>query len=179
MVRITATNRGTQAAPLHVIPQIWFRNEWSWAEGQPHGSVAPVPNLPYAYTATHRELGTYRFSCEGEPREYFVENETNSEAVFGCSNAQPYVKDGIDRAVRGSARVVDVAMMLSEEGNRLLLHEDQAYAVARDHREGGVAAARRLAAPTRNCRAPVPECSVKLAEPRLGRSRQRFDGGCR
>ena len=41
---------------------------------------------------------------------------------------------GIDRAVRGSARPVDIAMMLSEEGNRLLLHEDQAYAVAKDDR---------------------------------------------
>jgi GNAT superfamily N-acetyltransferase len=41
---------------------------------------------------------------------------------------------GIDRAVRGSGRLVDIAMMLSEEGNRLLLHEDQAYAVAKDDR---------------------------------------------
>ncbi len=40
----------------------------------------------------------------------------------------------IDRAVRGSARTIDVQMMLSEEGNRLLLHEDQAYAVAKDDR---------------------------------------------
>jgi hypothetical protein len=41
---------------------------------------------------------------------------------------------GIDRAVRGAARNIDIAMMLSEEGNRLLLHEDQAYAVAKDER---------------------------------------------
>jgi ribosomal protein S18 acetylase RimI-like enzyme len=37
----------------------------------------------------------------------------------------------IDRAVRGSARPVDMAMMLAEDGARLLLHEDQAYAVAK------------------------------------------------
>ena len=48
--------------------------------------------------------------------------------------AQLDVVEAIDRAVRGSARVVDIAMMLSEEGNRLLLHEDQAYAVAKDDR---------------------------------------------
>jgi ribosomal protein S18 acetylase RimI-like enzyme len=40
----------------------------------------------------------------------------------------------IDRAVRGSVRTVDVRAMLSEEGNRLLLHGDQAYAVAKDER---------------------------------------------
>jgi GNAT superfamily N-acetyltransferase len=44
------------------------------------------------------------------------------------------VVTSIDREVRGSARTVDVKMMLSEEGNRLLLHEDQAYAVAKDDR---------------------------------------------
>jgi hypothetical protein len=52
----------------------------------------------------------------------------------GVTDAQLDIVQAIDRAVRGSARVVDVAMMLSEEGNRLLLHEDQAYAVAKDDR---------------------------------------------
>jgi hypothetical protein len=36
--------------------------------------------------------------------------------------------------VRGSARTGDIEMMLSEEGNRLLLHGDRAYAVAKDER---------------------------------------------
>jgi len=40
----------------------------------------------------------------------------------------------IDRQIRGSARTIDIEMMLSEEGNRLLLHGDQAYAVAKDER---------------------------------------------
>ena len=40
----------------------------------------------------------------------------------------------IDRAVRGSARTVDVVAMLAHPGNRLLLHGDQAYAVAADDR---------------------------------------------
>jgi len=44
------------------------------------------------------------------------------------------VIDGIDRAVRGSARTVDIVSMLSQPGNRLLLHADQGYAVARDER---------------------------------------------
>jgi hypothetical protein len=52
----------------------------------------------------------------------------------GVTDAQLDVVARIDRAVRGSARLVDIAMMLSEEGNRLLLHGDQAYAVAKDDR---------------------------------------------
>jgi GNAT superfamily N-acetyltransferase len=52
----------------------------------------------------------------------------------GVTDRQLDVVARIDRAVRGSARLIDIAMMLSGEENRLLLHEDQAYAVANDNR---------------------------------------------
>jgi ribosomal protein S18 acetylase RimI-like enzyme len=38
----------------------------------------------------------------------------------------------IDRTVRGSARSVDIVAMLAQPGNRLLLHADQGYAIAKD-----------------------------------------------
>ena len=41
---------------------------------------------------------------------------------------------GIDRKVRGSARPVDIVAMLTQAGTRLLLHDDQGYAVAADDR---------------------------------------------
>jgi GNAT superfamily N-acetyltransferase len=44
------------------------------------------------------------------------------------------VVTAIDRDVRGSARTVDVVSMLAQPGNRLLLHADRGYAVARDER---------------------------------------------
>jgi GNAT superfamily N-acetyltransferase len=50
------------------------------------------------------------------------------------TESQLDIVTAIDRRVRGSARTIDVEMMLSEEGNRLLLHGDQAYAVAKDER---------------------------------------------
>ena len=33
LIRISAFNRGQHAAPLHILPTIWFRNTWSWSEG--------------------------------------------------------------------------------------------------------------------------------------------------
>src|SRR3982751_2522608 len=30
LLRLTVVNRGPAAAPLHVLPQTWFRNTWSW-----------------------------------------------------------------------------------------------------------------------------------------------------
>src|SRR5271169_4571771 len=32
LVRISATNRGPEAARLHLLPTIWFRNTWSWTK---------------------------------------------------------------------------------------------------------------------------------------------------
>ncbi len=40
----------------------------------------------------------------------------------------------IDRQVRRSSRVADIRAMLSEVGNRLLLHGDQGYAISKDER---------------------------------------------
>ena len=32
--RITVTNRGPDTAPVHVLPQLWYRNTWSWRDQQ-------------------------------------------------------------------------------------------------------------------------------------------------
>src|SRR5437016_4458642 len=54
LMRITAFNRGTAAAPLHVLPQVWFRNTWAWTPG------AGRPQLRLSDTrviqTTHSEL---------------------------------------------------------------------------------------------------------------------------
>ena len=33
LIEITIFNRGPDAATLHVLPTLWFRNQWSWQEG--------------------------------------------------------------------------------------------------------------------------------------------------
>src|SRR3954451_13762121 len=30
IIRVEATNRGPEPAPLHILPHLWFRNTWSW-----------------------------------------------------------------------------------------------------------------------------------------------------
>ena len=107
LVRITAANRGPDAAELHVLPTLWFRNDWSaWiAESN---RVAEKPNLKQikapagvsAAAATHPELGEFILSCEGEVPLLFTENETNHQRLFpGQMNESPYVKDGINDCV--------------------------------------------------------------------------------
>jgi len=50
------------------------------------------------------------------------------------TNTQLEIVATIDRKVRGSSRLIDIQAMLSEEGNRLLLHGDQAYGISKDER---------------------------------------------
>jgi hypothetical protein len=119
LVRITAANRGPDAAELHLLPTLWFRNDWaSWiAEAS---RAAEKPNLKQieaaagtsAVAASHPLLGKYILSCEGEVPLLFTENSTNNERLFpGQPNASPYVKDGINNCVvKGNQGAVNPEM---------------------------------------------------------------------
>jgi hypothetical protein len=116
LVRITAANRGPEAAELHLLPTLWFRNDWSsWIAESNRASKKP--NLQQikasagttAAAATHPLLGEFILSCEGDVPLLFTENETNHELLFpGQKNESPHVKDGInDCVVQGKQRAVN------------------------------------------------------------------------
>jgi hypothetical protein len=101
--RITVTNHGKRAAPIHVLPTLWFRNVWSWENNR----EMPVhkPSLTgdgAGITARHESLGDFRLLVDSPDFPalvpwIFTENETNSESVFGTPNSTPYVKDAFHR----------------------------------------------------------------------------------
>ncbi|HEU4571276.1 MAG TPA: hypothetical protein VFR93_01205 [Candidatus Limnocylindrales bacterium] len=107
LVRISATNRGPDAAPLHLLPTLWFRNTWSWEDSAtPEGSAAARPTLRRelgdggsVVLAADRALGDYALACDGAPELLFTENETNAERLFGSPNRTPWVKDAFHRYV--------------------------------------------------------------------------------
>ncbi|MGC2292727.1 MAG: hypothetical protein WA450_12320 [Candidatus Acidiferrales bacterium] len=127
LVRITAANRGPEVAELHLLPTLWFRNNWSsWIA---ESNRAPVkPNLRQieaaagttAVAATHSLLDQFILSCEGEVPLLFTENETNHERLFpGQKNESPYVKDGInDCIVQGKQDAVNPG----EQGTKVAAH---------------------------------------------------------
>jgi len=119
LVRISAVNRGHAAAPLHLVPQLWFRNEWSWRPGVEKPVIEPDAGAARTFCARHATLGEYRLAYMGDPAILVTENETNYQALYGVGNAQPYVKDGIDRAiVHGEAGAVNPEL----RGTKLALH---------------------------------------------------------
>jgi hypothetical protein len=101
LIKISAYNRGNEAALLHVLPTLWFRNTWSWSEGahKPSLEQATEPKGMTVMTASHSDLGTRYLWCEGEVPLLFTENETNTQRIFGQANRGPYVKDGIHEYV--------------------------------------------------------------------------------
>ena len=96
LIRITVHNRGPEAARLHLLPTLWFRNTWSWRAGQ------PKPNLREEngrICVSHPELGTYNLYCEGMPELLFTENESNTQRLWGQPNASPWTKDAFHQYV--------------------------------------------------------------------------------
>ena len=116
LVRITAANRGPEAAELHLLPTLWFRNDWSaWIAETSRAAEKPslkqnkVGKGVNLVTASHPLLGEFVLSYDGEPELLFTENETNHERLFhGQKNESPYVKDGInDYVVQGDKEAVN------------------------------------------------------------------------
>ncbi len=101
LMLISAFNRGPEAASLQILPTLWFRNTWSWADGSPKPSMAAVDRDKGVATVqvSHPELGDWLLRTDASAQLLFCENETNNGRLYGTANASPYVKDGINEFV--------------------------------------------------------------------------------
>jgi hypothetical protein len=111
LIRITASNRGTEEAPLHVLPTLWFRNTWSWEVGAKKPRLACIPSgrCP-GIQADHEAFARpFRLLCEGSPELLFTENDTHAARLFASPNGR-YVKDGFhEYLVHGNRDAVNPA----------------------------------------------------------------------
>ncbi|KAJ7703229.1 Six-hairpin glycosidase-like protein [Mycena rosella] len=125
-IRITAYNRGPDPATLHIIPQLWFPNTWSWVIDKP-----PMPSMSASVrsdincvTVKHPSLGKTHLFCLPspppvgptgvfqsenendviEPELLFTENNTNFSRLYGGTNETPYVKDAFHDHIVSSHR---------------------------------------------------------------------------
>jgi mannosylglycerate hydrolase MGH1-like protein len=134
-IRIELANRGPEDARIHVLPQLWFRNRWSWgAEPKPQPTIRPGPatrtfrsleaddaathplsNLPFEYRLGKRYLYG---SAAGQA--LFTNNETNAERVWraAAQSNSPYVKDAFHRYVIAGEQCLNPA----ETGTKACLH---------------------------------------------------------
>jgi hypothetical protein len=114
--QITAVNRGPDAAPLHILPHLWFRNTWSWGYDTKRPLIKAMTESCSAETE-HRHLGKWFWYVDPEPqvrdaagklvtgkgpirpRWLVTENDTNMKRLFNKPNALPNVKDAFHAAV--------------------------------------------------------------------------------
>jgi len=100
-IRVTAWNRGPEAATLHLLPTIWFRNTWSWGTDLRRPVIrraTPVDGILSA-ELQHWQYGKRWLLATGQPELLFTENETNNARLFNGRNRSPYVKDAFHEYV--------------------------------------------------------------------------------
>jgi hypothetical protein len=113
LIQITAHNRGPEAAELHVLPTLWFRNDWAtWISRPAEKPLLQQIDGPAGTStigAAHAELGAYHLSCEGTAPLLFTENSTNHARLhLDYPDVGPYLKDGInDYVVQGRREAVN------------------------------------------------------------------------
>jgi len=109
-IAVTVANRGPDAAPLALLPTLWFRNTWSWGrQGEGYQRADQRPSLAAVggdqIDVRHPSLGRFRFTVEaaagGASELIFTENETNVERLFQIPNPTPYRKDAFHDYVVG------------------------------------------------------------------------------
>ncbi|WP_080887327.1 MGH1-like glycoside hydrolase domain-containing protein [Nitrospira japonica] len=101
LIKISVSNRGKEAASLHVLPTLWFRNTWSWSKGAVKPGIEQVTGAKglTVAMASHEGLSKRYLTCEGDIPLLFTENESNMQRLFNKSSASAYVKDGIGEYV--------------------------------------------------------------------------------
>jgi len=127
LVRISAANRGPEAAVLHLLPTLWFRNTWSEPGGGSKpllkaldGGGAAVVQAHHTDPLFQQWLADYHLHVDGAARLLFTENESNHARLFGGQNASPYVKDAFHRLlVQGEEGAVNPARL----GTKVAAHQ--------------------------------------------------------
>ncbi len=117
-IKISVSNRGPEAATLHLLPTLWFRNTWMWSDPGSKPVLKGTQRNGFSAISAHHtdpifqeSLADYSLYCEGDAQLLFTENESNNEKLFGTKNCSPYVKDAFHSfVIHGQKEAVNPAM---------------------------------------------------------------------
>jgi len=94
LVKITVTNRNSEAADIHLLPTLWLRNFWSFKKNRQKPNITKGETNGKSFVkVTHPYVADYFLYFEDADQLLFTENESNAERVFGRANDHPYKKD--------------------------------------------------------------------------------------
>ncbi|MGW5240124.1 MGH1-like glycoside hydrolase domain-containing protein [Monashia sp. NPDC004114] len=109
LMQVRVTNAGPETATLHVLPQLWFRNTWSWDVDAAPPSLRSTD--PARVAVEHPVFGDLVWEVDhdplgGLPDLLFCDNDTNTRRLYGSADSPAFPKDGIgDHVVAGAATV--------------------------------------------------------------------------
>ncbi len=113
LIRLTITNHGPQSAVLHLVPQLFFRNTWTWECTDEGCTTRPSMRLNDNVVQTfHESLDEFWFTCDAAGTDgwtwLFTDNETNTKRYPDLPSESEYFKDAInDYVVLGDTRAVN------------------------------------------------------------------------
>jgi hypothetical protein len=114
LIQVTAVNHAPEAKELHLAPYLWFRNTWSWEEGQNKPSLKGIDSgtdfkvIEADLADSELNFGKRWLYCESPDQVLYTENETNSVKLGWAKSNSGYVKDGInDYIVEGQTDAVN------------------------------------------------------------------------
>jgi hypothetical protein len=117
LVDYTVFNRGNEDAEIHILPQLWYRNNWSW-EGA--AAKSTINYLGQNQLLFHSDIqGKMYCYADGDADFLFTDNETNNERLYQSANTSPYVKDGINNyIVNGQKEAINP----TKSGTKVAVH---------------------------------------------------------
>ncbi len=106
LMKVTVHNRGPETAELHLLPQLCFRNTWSW--GRDH-SEKPSLALRQAkhVDVSHPKLGEFHFYANDSPSFLFTENDTNTKRIFGTETIGHFKDAFHEYLIQGNQKAVN------------------------------------------------------------------------
>src|SRR6266852_5084083 len=107
LMEVVATNCGNDEAILHIIPQLWARNTWSW---KPEAEKPVLRRVGDAeIVAVHPQTPAMRLVCDGTPELLFCDNESNTDRLWAY-HTPGFFKDEInDYVVDGNRDAINPA----------------------------------------------------------------------
>jgi hypothetical protein len=129
LMRVTIHNRASEPASLHVLPQLWARNTWSWQADAMRPQL--VAGSDDSISVDHPSFPHLRLFCGGRPEFLFCENETNIRRLWGMDASNHYFKDGINDCIVSGDRA---AVNPERRGTKAAAHYSFSLAPAESRR---------------------------------------------